>query len=61
VHLHANAAQFLQPDDMVFDSLQDRATINVILAEVVCKIIAKSDIDENVCGSNFAKIEKALR
>lgn len=48
LYLKANAGEVWKPDDVFFDLLRDRATINVMLAEVAGKSVAKGNADEKV-------------
>ncbi len=48
VHLKASPAELWQPDDLFFELIRDRTTVNAMLAEVAGKAIAKSNKDEKV-------------
>jgi len=48
LHLKPNAAEVWQPDDVFFDLIRDRATVNAMLAEVAGKSVAKTNADEKV-------------
>ena len=48
VHLKANAGEVWQPDEVFFDLLRDRVTVNAMLADVAGKTVAKSNLDEKV-------------
>jgi ParB family chromosome partitioning protein len=45
--LKPNVAEVWQPDDLFFELVRDRATVNAMLAEVSGKSVAKSNADEN--------------
>jgi ParB family chromosome partitioning protein len=46
--LKPNAAEVWQPDDLFFELIRDRVTVNAMLAEVSGKSAAKSNKDEKV-------------
>jgi ParB family chromosome partitioning protein len=48
LHLNVTAAELWQPDDLFFELIRDRPTINAMLAEVAGKPAAKSNKDEKV-------------
>lgn len=48
LRLNASAAEVWQPDDLFFDLIRDRATVNPMLADVAGKATAKSNKDEKV-------------
>jgi len=48
MHLRASPAGLWQPDDLFFELIRDRATVNAMLAEVAGKSIAKANTDEKV-------------
>ncbi|HEY5236963.1 MAG TPA: ParB/RepB/Spo0J family partition protein [Rhizomicrobium sp.] len=48
LYLKANAGEVWKPDDVFFDLLRDRITVNAMLAEVAGKSVAKGNADEKV-------------
>ncbi|HVT25490.1 MAG TPA: ParB/RepB/Spo0J family partition protein [Rhizomicrobium sp.] len=48
LRLNATAAELWQPDDLFFELIRDRPTVNAVLAEVAGKSVAKSNKDEKV-------------
>lgn len=52
--LNATAAELWQPDDLFFELIRDRTTVNAMLAEVAGKSVTKSNKDEKV------KAQKAI-
>jgi len=48
LHLKANASEIWQPDEVFFDLLRERDTVNAMLAEVAGKSVAKGNADEKV-------------
>ena len=48
LRLKANAAEVWQPDDLFFELIRDRTTVNAMLAEVAGKSVAKANKDEKV-------------
>lgn len=48
LHLKPNAAEVWQPDDIFFDLIRDRVTVNAMLAEVAGQSVAKTHADEKV-------------
>jgi len=47
-HLKANASEVWRPDEVFFDLIRDRVTVNAMLAEVAGKSVAKSNLAEKV-------------
>lgn len=48
LHLKPNTAEVWQVDDVFFDLIRDRPTVNAMLAEVAGKSVAKANADEKV-------------
>jgi len=48
LRLNATAAELWQPDDLFFDLIRDRSTVNAMLADAAGKSVAKSNKDEKV-------------
>src|SRR6185312_12373256 len=48
LRLNATVAELWQPDDLFFELIRDRTTVNAMLAEVAGKPFAKSNKDEKV-------------
>src|SRR6185437_871288 len=48
LRLNATATELWQPDDLFFELIRDRQTINAMLADVAGKSVAKSNKDEKV-------------
>jgi ParB family chromosome partitioning protein len=48
LHLKANAGEVWQPDEVFFELLRERGTVNAMLAEVAGKSVAKGNADEKV-------------
>jgi len=48
LYLKANAGEVWQPDEVFFDLLRERGTVNAMLAEVAGKSVAKGNADEKV-------------
>ncbi len=46
VYLKANAGEVWQPDDLFFELIRDRVTVNAVLADVAGKSVAKANADE---------------
>ena len=48
LHLKADASEVWRPDEVFFDLIRDRVTLNAMLAEVAGKSVAKSNLAEKV-------------
>jgi ParB family chromosome partitioning protein len=48
VRLNASAAELWKPDDLFFDLIRDRPTVNAMLSEVAGASVAKANKDEKV-------------
>ncbi len=53
-HLNVDARTHWQPDDIFFDLIRDRATLNAMLAEIAGEAVARGNVAEK------AKLQKQI-